>query len=83
MGNNRDYFYFVEDVMAMLGLSRAKCYGIIKQLNSELEEAGYLTVAGRVPRRYFDTRYYTGPAATTHTPKAKMQPRRAAMLGNQ
>lgn len=75
MGSNRDYFYFVEDVMKMLDLSRAKCYEIIKQLNRELEDAGYLTVAGRVPKRYFDSRYYTGPAAPPQKPKA--QPRRA------
>lgn len=75
MGNNRDYFYFVEDVMKMLDLSRAKCYEIIRQLNAELDAAGYLTVAGRVPRRYFDSRYYTGTA--TPPQKPKVQPRRA------
>ena len=75
MGNNRDYFYFVEDVMKMLDLSRAKCYEIIRQLNAELDAAGYLTVAGRVPRRYFDSRYYTGTATQPQKPKA--QPRRA------
>lgn len=75
MGNNRDYFYFVEDVMKMLDLSRAKCYEIIKQLNRELEAAGYLTVAGRVPKRYFDSRYYTGPVTPPQQPK--VQPRRA------
>jgi len=77
MGNNRDYFYFVEDVMKMLNLSRAKCYEIIRQLNAELDAAGYLTVAGRVPRKYFDSRYYTGNTTPTPSTKAKPQPRRA------
>lgn len=55
MRTAKETFYFVEDVMKMLGLSRSKAYSIIKQFNSELEEQGYFTVPGRVNRRYFDS----------------------------
>ena len=41
MRTAKETFYFVEDVMKMLGLSRSKAYSIIKQFNSELEEQGY------------------------------------------
>ena len=40
MNTVRDTYYFVEDLMTLLGLSRSKCYKIIKQLNEELEEQG-------------------------------------------
>ena len=41
MRTAKDTFYFVEDVMKMLGLSRSKAYSIIKQFNTEMEEKGY------------------------------------------
>ena len=37
----------------LLGVSRSTAYRIIKRLNSELEKAGKLTVAGKVSAKYF------------------------------
>lgn len=52
-------FYDVYDVCDMLGgVSKAYAYKVIKKLNSELTEKGYLTVSGKVSRKYFDERYY-------------------------
>lgn len=53
----RDMFYFVEDVMAMLGYSKSKSYKIIARLNAELESAGTCTCSGRVSKKYFNKRY--------------------------
>ena len=39
--------------MQILGVKQSKAYNIIKTLNDELKEKGFLTVAGRVPRKYF------------------------------
>lgn len=61
MNTVKDNFYFVEDVMKMLGLSRSKCYKIIKQLNQELNRQGYITVPGRVSKQYYHQRFYCGP----------------------
>lgn len=41
-----------------MGVSEGKAYKIIRQLNDELKAAGYLTVAGRVSRKYFEERIY-------------------------
>ena len=41
------------DVAELLGVSRSTAYRIIKRLNSELEKAGKLTVAGKVSAKYF------------------------------
>lgn len=51
-------YYYVEDVMEMFGIKETKAYQIIKKLNSELNDKGYITVAGRISKKYFDERYY-------------------------
>ena len=48
-----------QEVADDFGVSRAKAYRMIKQLNEELESKGYMTVAGRVSRRYYIERTYT------------------------
>lgn len=53
----RDMFYFVDDVMALLGYSRSKSYKVIKALNEELEKAGKCTCDGRVVKSYLNMRY--------------------------
>ena len=53
----RDMFYFVEDVMQILGYSKSKSYKVIKSLNRELENQGKCTCDGRVIKRYFHERY--------------------------
>lgn len=51
-------FMNVHDVISALGVSRSSAYKIIRTLNIELQEKGYLVVSGKVPRRYFLARYY-------------------------
>ena len=53
----RDMFYFVEDVMAMLGYSKSKSYKIIASLNRELVESGVCVCVGRNNKRYFYKRF--------------------------
>lgn len=48
----------VHDIISALGVSRSSAYKIIRTLNIELQEKGYLVVSGKVPRRYFLARYY-------------------------
>lgn len=51
MTNNT--FMRVDDVAAELGVSKSYAYKIVRQLNAELKEMGFLTVAGRVNKQYF------------------------------
>ena len=44
-------------------ISRTKAYNMIRQMNEELEQRGYLTVAGRVSRKYYLERIYGGEEA--------------------
>ncbi|MCI1930407.1 MAG: transcriptional regulator [Clostridia bacterium] len=50
-------YYFCKDVMQLLDVSESKAYGIIRQLNKELRNTGFLTIAGRVPIKYFEKRF--------------------------
>lgn len=48
-------------VMGALGVSRASAYRIIRDLNSELEESGIRTLAGKVSLPYLEARFFTLP----------------------
>ena len=50
--------YSVQDVCRILGVGTSKAQKIIRQLNEELEKKGYLTIRGKIPRRYFEERFY-------------------------
>lgn len=58
MENKR--FLNVNDVAHYLDISVPTAYKIIRQLNGELGKKGYLTVAGRVSRAYFEQKVYGG-----------------------
>jgi len=51
-------FVKAEEVASDLGVSKSTAYTLIKKMNNELEEKGYLTVAGRVSRKYYIERLY-------------------------
>ncbi len=51
-------FVHADEVAADFGISRTKAYEMIKKLNKELEERGFLTIAGRVSRKYYLERVY-------------------------
>lgn len=50
MDNN---FMKAEEVAEVLGVSKSFAYKVMQQLNAELKEQGFLTIAGRVNKQYF------------------------------
>lgn len=56
--NMQSNFLSAEDVAKELSVSKTYAYRIIRQLNSELAEKGYITVSGRINRKYFSERLY-------------------------
>ena len=44
--------------MEILGIGRSKAYDIVREMNQELENAGYNVIKGKVPVRYFQKKYY-------------------------
>jgi hypothetical protein len=41
-----------------LGVSTSYAYKLIRELNAERAEDGFVTIKGRVSRQYFDERIY-------------------------
>lgn len=51
-------FIQAEEVADELGVSKPYAYKLIRQLNEELKDKGFITIAGRVNRQYFNERLY-------------------------
>ena len=50
---NENNFMRVDDVAKELGISKSYAYKIVQKLNAELRTLGYLTISGRINRKYF------------------------------
>lgn len=50
-------FVRANDVKEILKVSQAMGYKVIRTLNTELQEKGFLTVQGRIPIEYLCERY--------------------------
>ena len=51
-------FMDAAEVMEVLGISSSSAYNVISVLNEEMDKEGFLTLRGRVNRRYFEDRFY-------------------------
>ena len=47
-----------KDISEICGISESKSYQVIRQLNEELDEKGYLTFRGRVSSAFFYEKMY-------------------------
>ena len=64
---NQTNFMNVEDVAQELGVPEPYAYKVVQKLNGELKEKGYLTVSGRVNRKYFMEKFCYGSAERSGT----------------
>ncbi|MBR1741836.1 MAG: DNA-binding protein [Lachnospiraceae bacterium] len=46
-------FMTVDEVAAELNVSKSYAYKVVRELNEEMRQLGYLTVTGRVNTNYF------------------------------
>ena len=46
-------FMRVDDVAEELSVSKSYAYKIVQKLNAELKTLGYMTVSGRINKKYF------------------------------
>ena len=51
-------FVDAKEVSEALGVSQAKAYMVIRDMNSELKEKGYFTIAGKCSRKFFSEKFY-------------------------
>ncbi len=54
----QEVFITAKEVAELLGISKSKAYAIIRELNDELSAKGFITVAGRVSRKFFEEKFY-------------------------
>lgn len=57
---NEMNFMRVDDVARELDVSKSYAYKIVQKLNDELKDKGYLTISGRVNRKYFMEKFCYG-----------------------
>lgn len=58
-------FMRVDDVARELDVSKSYAYKVVQKLNAELKEMGYITVAGRISRKFFLERVCYGESQKT------------------
>jgi len=42
----------------MLGVSIGYSYKILRLLNAELKKEGFITISGKIPKKYFEEKWY-------------------------
>lgn len=50
---NYQYMMSADDVAKELNCSKSHAYKLLKSMNKELAEQGYITMAGRIPKAYW------------------------------
>lgn len=55
---NISYMLTTKDVASELGVSYSYANKVVKSLNAELAEKGYMVVTGKVSRKFFEERFY-------------------------
>ncbi len=50
--------YTAKDLSELLNVSESKAYGLIRQMNAELKQKGFIVCRGRVPRAYVEKRFF-------------------------
>ena len=55
---DKKMFITAAEMAECLGVSKSHAYKIIKRLNDQLKSDGYMTVTGKVSRKYFAEKFY-------------------------
>lgn len=55
---DKKIFMTAKDVADLLGVSIGHAYKLIRQMNAELKNSGFIVVAGKVPTSYFKKKCY-------------------------
>lgn len=53
-----NYYIGAPEAAKILELSEGKTYEIFRELNRELKAQGFITVSGRIPRAYFNKKFF-------------------------
>lgn len=76
----RDTMVYADEVASVLGIAKETAYKIIRKLNDELAKQNYVTVAGRLPRKYWEEKFYGGAAALYGAEEQEQKEERSGIL---
>ena len=52
------YMITADEIADELGVSKGKAYKIIRDLNAELEQMGFVVISGKIPRAYLEKKFF-------------------------
>ena len=55
---NKNLFIRAEEIATELGVSKTQAYKLIRKLNEELKNRGFITISGKVSRQFFEEKIY-------------------------
>lgn len=58
MNNTMKMYVTADEAAELLGVSRGYAYKVIRGLNKELAAQGFRVISGKVPRKYFQEKFY-------------------------
>jgi predicted transcriptional regulator len=58
MSDLKKIYYTAQEISELLGISEGTSYRIIRGLNKELSQKGFIVIAGKLPIKYFNEKYY-------------------------
>ncbi len=58
MNNERKIFITAEELSELMGVSLGHAYKLIRGMNKDLKDTGYLVIAGKVPKAYFEQKLF-------------------------
>lgn len=56
--NLQAQFITPQEVAQLLQISTSHSYKLVREMNLELKAMGYMTIAGRISRKYFQEKFY-------------------------
>ena len=57
MSGNK-YLMSATEISQKLDVSKGHAYKLIRELNRELVNVGYVVIAGKIPRTYWETKFF-------------------------
>jgi hypothetical protein len=51
-------FIKAEEIAQELGVYTAYAYKLVRKLNEELERQGFITIVGRISKKYYQEKFY-------------------------
>ena len=54
----QELFVRAEEVASELGISKPYDYKLVREMNEESKQKGFITIPGRGSRRYFEEKFY-------------------------